>query len=177
MTGTSTNGVNFQGTHLELTQATTSFDGQQTNPVRIQDDWVEVSSNTPFSTSTLTYYSTQADDRRWVGTEDLVSTLVATASSNATLPVTAEIGEGGLVATFVDTFGNTINQTWALQAATNEDRAMLVWATEVRDAGGIVISEGNTTYEIDPSGTRQSLTIFFDLKVLADPVSWVGVKL
>jgi len=75
-----------------------------------------------------------------------------------------------------DNSGNVTTLTWELQSASN-GRAKLIWASEVKDALGNVTIEGNNAYEIESNGQRHSMTILFDVKIFADPVSWVGTKM
>ena len=174
--GTSPGGLMLQGTHLELTQAATSFNGQQSNPVRIQNDWTDTNTNQMFSNGSTEYYSTDVDNKTLLGSQDLISSVIGIPTSAAVLPQTAKIGESATYATYMDGAGNVTTLTWALQDAGN-NQASLIWASETRDVNSVLLIEGNTSYVINTSGARQSMTILFDVKALADPVSWVGTKI
>lgn len=174
--GTSPGGLMLQGTHLELTQAATSFNGQQSNPVRIQNDWTDTNTSQMFSNGSTEYYSTVSDNRTLLGSQDLISSVIGVPTSAGAIPQAARIGESATYATYSDGAGNVTTLTWALQDAGN-NQALLVWASETRDANSTILIEGNTSYVINTNGMRQSMTILFDVKALADPVSWVGTKL
>lgn len=176
ITGTSPGGLMLQGTHLELTQAATAFNGQQSNPVRIQNDWTDTNTNQMFSNGSTEYYSTAANNKTVLGSQDLITSVVSIPSPTAVIPQAAKIGESGTYATYSDGAGNVTTLTWSLQDAGN-NQALLVWASETRDVNSVLLVEGNTSYVINTSGVRQSMTILFDVKALADPVSWVGTKI
>jgi len=176
MTGTSPGGLMLQGTHLELTQAATTFNGQQANPVRIQNDWTDTNTSQMFSNGSTEYYSTDAASKMLIGTQDLLTSTIGVPASMTVIPQTAKVGDSGTHATYTDNFGNTTTLTWTLQDAGNS-QARLVWASETRDVNSVLLIEGNTSYVISENGTRQSMTILFDVKALADPVSWTGTKI
>ncbi len=174
LTGQSQSGATFTGTHLELTQSVTSFNGQQVVPVRTQNDWDDENS-THFINGTIAYYSQDASNRTFIGSKDIITNVDLLNNNLQNIPITAKIGESGMIGAFPDLVGNTLSQSWKLQQGSGE-MAWLVWEAIVRDVNGAIISEGNTSYEIEPDGTRKSITILFDLKVLADPVNWTGTK-
>lgn len=174
MTGISTSGVEFAGTHLQLTQSTTSFEGQQVNPVLSQSDWTDTNGGA-FSIASLAYYSTDPNNRTLVGTEDFLTKVSSTTSNPENIPVTAQIGDSGQVGTFTDVFGSVTTQTWELESA-DDGLAKVTWASETRDVLGTLVVEGHTGFVINQDGVRQSLSLLFDIKAFADPVTWVGTK-
>lgn len=174
MTGINTSGVEFEGTHFQLTQSTTSFEGQQVNPILSQSDWTDTNGGA-FSVASLAYYSTDPNNRTLVGTEDILTKIVSTTSTTENIPITAQIRDSGQVGTFTDVFGSVTTQTWELQSA-DDGLANIVWASETRDVLGTLIVEGHTGYVINQDGVRQSLSLLFDIKIFADPVTWVGTK-
>ncbi|MGH1365950.1 MAG: hypothetical protein ACRBF0_20495 [Calditrichia bacterium] len=176
ITGTSPSGLMLQGTHLQLTQTATSFNGQQANPVRIQNDWTDTNTSQMFSNGSTEYYSTATDNKTLLGSQDLFTMVIGIPVSAAVIPQTAKIGDSGTHASYTDNLGNTTTLTWTLQDAGN-NQARLVWASETRDVNSVLLIEGNTSYVISENGTRQSMTILFDVKAFADPVSWVGAKI
>ena len=175
VSGTSPSGLTLEGTHLELTAEEQSFNGEQVSVVRTQNDWVDNQTNQQFSNAALSFYSTVSADRKLVGSEDLITGVVSSSTSEERLPESASIGESGLVGSYTDTAGSSIMQTWRLEEA-NDGFAKIIWASQVRDDQGNLILEGETAYIIDRDGNRQSLELLFDVKQLNDPVSWVGVK-
>ncbi|HQV31620.1 MAG TPA: hypothetical protein PKV71_07080 [Calditrichia bacterium] len=175
LVGSSQSGTQFTGTHLELTQSPVTFGGQQTAPVTIRDEWADNLGGS-FLTSTAYFYSTDGDNRQLLGIQDQLTTGILTPTTSTAMPVSAKIGDSGQVGVYSDGQGNTLTQTWELQAGEN-GRAKMVLANQVRDANNTLVTDGNVTFQIDEGGTRYGMTIFFDLKILGDPVNWTGTKL
>jgi len=175
LSGTSPSGLMLEGTHLELTGEQQSFGGEEVSPIRIQNDWSDTQTSEQFSNASFSYYSTDAENRRLVGSEDIIAGIISNSDAATRIPVSAGIGESGMVGSYLDTAGGAITLTWRLEEADGEF-ARLVWDSQVRDGQGNLAVEGYTAYIIDQNGARQSIELLFDVKLLNDPVTWVGVK-
>ena len=175
ITGTSPAGLNLQGTHLELTQQTKTFNGRQVVPVLDQNDWVDTQSGDSFTTASLSNYSTDPANLNLIGTEDVLTAVITVFADPQGIPTTAKIGDSGTIATDTASDGNTVVKTWRLEADAG-DFAKIYWQSTVSDNAGNIIADGNNAYVIDEMGNRQSMTILFDFKPFNDPVSWIGRK-
>ena len=173
LSGTSPSGLLLEGTHLELTEEQRSFGGEQVSPIRIQNDWIDTQTNEQFSNASFSFYSIDPENRRLIGSEDIIAGIVSNSNAINRIPVSASIGESGVVGSYLDTTGGTITLAWRLEEASGEF-ARIVWDSEIRDGQGNVVVEGYTAYVIDRTGDRQSIELLFDVKLLNDPVTWMG---
>ena len=176
MSGSSTNGETHTGTFLVLTQSNETFNGTQAVSVLSQADWIDVSTNAAFSSVIEEKYTTNANDRRRLGSENVLTTVINTATGNDVIPQTAEIGDSGTIGVYSDAFGNTEAITWELESA-GSNRAALTFNTNVNDVNNNLIFSNEITYEITANGNRQSLTQSFFNPLLNITTDWTGTKL
>jgi len=157
LSGTFSGGVNpdvaVTGTVTEKIQAQSTFSGQAAIPFLTTTTFT---SSIVFGTALITnYYSIDADDRRFLGSDDDV---ISTAVTTTVVPKTARIGDSGDVGVYVDTdsFESTI--TWRLEDGF-DGNAKLIILNKTNKASGTPDNTTTTTYLIQPDGTRLSVEL------------------
>lgn len=175
ITGSSPAGLVLEGTHIEVTGQVKEFNGETVVTLLQENDWVDTQTSDAFTTAELQHYTLETAQRRLMGIEDLVNPSVATSLDPKSLPVTAGIGDSGVIGSYLDNLGRIIEKTWRVEAAGN-DMARVIFETVVIENGRQVTAEGSIGYVIDTAGNRQEISIVFDVKALNDPVTWTGAK-
>jgi hypothetical protein len=174
LSGVSDSGPTFTGSYTLVTQSPKQFNNEQVVPIQIFNEWFD-QLNTRFSSFGNTNYSTDLNNLQIIGFEDLGINSSSILTDRSSIPKTAKINDSGILGTFQDNLGNIITYTWALEKA-DGNNASIVFASTARDPLGNLVIQGNTTWIINSSGQRQSLTILFDFIPFNDPVRWTGVK-
>jgi hypothetical protein len=152
LTGSDIKGVSYTGTTTDTLQTQTTFLGDPAIPVEGVIDFN--GNNGSFGTATLiSHFSTDPNDRRFLGVSGDVITASATTSA---IPLTANIGDSGVMGTYIDNASFTTLAVWQLEDGFNGN-AKLILINVTTDAGGTIDNTFTTTYLIEPDGTRISV--------------------
>jgi hypothetical protein len=158
LTGSDTAGGTYVGKWLKQTKSQTIFDGMPAIP---QDNLVELTNtqtNAFASVFGVSYFSTDLNDRRSLGSESLSDGVISYATSTQTLPLIANIGDFGLVGNYSNSDGTTTSVTWRLENAGNGRAFLFIVENQYYQFGGHELTEEHR-FLIAPDGTRLSVTI------------------
>ena len=164
-TGTGTDGSSYTASVSEQTQTQSTFLGQSAIPILEQLQVTNISTGATASGIGTEYYSTDPNDRHFLG-ESSTTTTTVTAVTTA-IPQTAKIGDIGIVGTYTDNAGNVTERSWRLDDGLNGRAKRFVLTTE-RDQFGIVTTTIAVTNLIDTSGNVISSNVvisYLDLGV------------
>ncbi|HEB54759.1 MAG TPA: hypothetical protein ENI98_00355 [Gammaproteobacteria bacterium] len=158
LSGTFSDGVNpdvdVTGVLTEKIQAQSVFSGQAAIPFLMTTSFT---SSIAYGTAVITnYYSIDADNRRFLGSEDDVVSTAAT--TPAVLPKTGRIGDSGDVGVYIDDDGFESTITWRLEDGF-DGKAKLIILNKTNNAAGAPDYTTTTTYLIQPDGTRLSVEL------------------
>ncbi|HHI92056.1 MAG TPA: hypothetical protein ENK04_00870 [Gammaproteobacteria bacterium] len=155
LTGADNQGRTYTGNTTEKTLNETVFLGDPAIPV--QTDMVFTISNGGFGAASLTsYYSVDAGDRRFLGSRNNnVETVSATTTP---IPETANIGDAGVIGTYIDNSNAETSLSWKLEDGFNGN-AKLVLSNVTNDQSGVLDNTFTTTYLIKPDGSRLSVEL------------------
>jgi len=152
LSGSDIRGGTYTGTTADALQIQTTFLGDPALPVQGVISFTI--SNGGFGTATLfSYFSTAANDRRFLGVSGDVTTVSANTSA---IPLTAKIGNSGVMGNYMDNAGFNTSVTWRLDDGFN-GRANLMITNVTTDASGAIDNTMQTTYLIEPDGSRVSV--------------------
>ena len=155
-TGSDTVGGTFTAVFSQQTLEESTFLGVPAIPVLGQLQLTSTSDGGFVSVIVTGYYSTSIDDLHYLGS---TSSTTSTVSSNTeALPLTAKIGDFGVVGTYTDNAGNTSVQSWRVDDGSNGNADVVVLSTET-DQFGNFVSSSVTTTKIDVNGNTLSSTI------------------
>ncbi len=158
LSGTFSNGINpdvaVTGSVTEKIQAQSTFSGQAAIPFLTTTIFT---SSIAFGTAVITnYYNMDAANRRFLGSEDDVTSTALT--TPAVIPKTARIGDSGGVGVYVDVDGLKSTISWRLDDGFN-GKAKLVILNKTNKASGAPDNTTTTTYLIQADGTRLSVEL------------------
>jgi len=158
VTGTDTAGGVWSGVFDEEVQAEVTYDSQPAMPILTLVQLTESSSNGKIDNLNVDFWSTSASDRRFLGSNDLISGTMTVSATTAAIPETAKIGDSGAVGTYLDSAGSVEVISWRLDDGGNGQAKVVQLVTE-KDQAGILVSSSTTTTLIDTSGNAISKTL------------------
>jgi hypothetical protein len=163
LTGSDTAGGTHTGSLSLSTQAATIFDGQSAIPVSQLLSFTNTQTNAFLSVSVTGYYSNNANDRKWIGEDQITFGVINSATTTYTLPETATIGDFGNVGSYTGSDGTGMVVTWQLTNANNGLANIVINFTYYDSPGGAISGSEEQTYTINQSGERQRFKIRADV--------------
>lgn len=148
-TGTGTDGSSYTASLSDQTQTPSTFLGQSAIPILEQLQVTNTSTGATASGISTEYFSTDPNDRHYLG-ESSTTTTTVTAVTSA-IPQIAKIGDIGIIGTYTDNAGGVSERSWRLDDGLN-GRAKRVVLTTERDQFGTVTTTITETNLIDTSG-------------------------
>lgn len=164
-TGTGTDGSSYTAFISEQTQTQSTFLGQSAIPILEQLQVTNTSTGATASGISTEYYSTDPNDRHYLGESSATSTTVTAVTS--AIPQTAKIGDIGIVGTYTDNAGDVTERSWRLDDGFNGKAKRVVLTTE-KDQFGTITTTITETNLIDTSGNVISSNVvisYLDLGV------------
>lgn len=148
-TGTGSDGSRWEATISEQTLAQSTFLGQPAIPILKELQLTNTSTGGTIPAISTEYYTTVPNDRHYLGFRNSETETVTAVTS--AIPLTAKIGDSGIIGTYTDNAGAISEQTWRLEDGLN-GRAKRVVITTEKDQSDTVTSIITLTNIIETNG-------------------------
>jgi hypothetical protein len=174
-TGTDTAGGTYKADMSIQTGAQTTFNGTPAIPISAISNLTNTQTQAFITETIRIYYSTNINDLRFLGSEDLTSGVVSTAVSTTAIPKTARIGEFGNVGTYTNSAGDTDVETWQISDGLN-GLAFFAFFTSTTNQSGNFDSTSEEKYLIAENGDHLSLDFRFFDESSGHTIKLIGTK-
>lgn len=158
LVGAMSNGDGVRATFSTQSGSTATFNTQSVTTIE------ELTAITNATTGAVTtslreiYYSTDMNNLTILGEYRTIDGVTIIATSPSVLPVTAKIGDFGMVGTYTLSDGTSSSVTWSLEDGYN-GKAKLIITTTVQNASNTLYSTTVNSWTISQDGTRGALRI------------------